>query len=239
LTSNSARAIKGCLTQALACFVALIVPVVVLKWGQANPRFHWQDLLAGKTSELTFESLQSVFAYGLEWQEKSALLGCLVVAAYIGLQLGFNVADLDDAKRNWRQLLKDPEWTFTCGSYIFLFLYIASTALCERIGMGTVAGNELMVDFYRDFGLALLAFCLLTLTRLVVNSVSFNGMVMRQDLGRAYLLILGACGALAMCFATWFPLLALPGAWIMTRWCLALLADIQTTYEEDAQQAPS
>jgi hypothetical protein len=213
--------------------VALVLPVAVLKWGQANPRFHWQDLLAGQAEHITFESLQSVFTDGLHWQEKSALFACVAIAAYIGLQLGLNVFDSDSAPRKWRQVIKDPEWTFTCASYLFLFLYMAAAALCERIGMGTVAGNELIVDIYRDFGLALLAFCLLYLTRLVVNSVSFNGMLMRKDVERAYRLLLAACGALAMCFATWFPLLALPGAWVMTKWCLELISEIPTAHEKD------
>jgi hypothetical protein len=214
--------------------VALVLPVAILKWGQANPRFHWQDLLAGRAEHISFESLQSVFTYGLHWQEKSALFGCLAIAAYIGFQLGFNVSDSDGAPRKWRRVVKDPEWIFTCSSYLFLFLYISAAALCERIGMGTVAGDELIVDIYRDLGLAVLTFCLLYLTRLVVNSVSFNGMLMRKDVERAYRLLLGTCGALAMCFATWFPLLALPGAWVMTKWCLELISEIQTAHEQDA-----
>ena len=204
----------------------------------SNPRFHWQDLLAGQAEHITFESVQSVFTYGLHWQEKSALFAGLAIAAYIGFQLGLNVSDSDGAPRKWRQVLKDPEWTFTCSSYLFLFLYISAAALCERIGMGTVAGNELVVDIYRDFGLAVLAFCLLFMTRLVVKSVSFNGMLMRRDVERAYRLLLGACGALAMCFATWFPLLALPGAWVMTSWCLEVISEIQTTHEDVATSGP-
>ena len=177
-------------------------------------------------------SLSSLFSLSFPWQEKASLSACLATAAYLGFALGLNV-DCAGPRRKWQVLIKDPEWLFALGSYAFLFLYTAATALCQRTSMGTVGGSEMIVEIYRDLGLALLAFCLIVLTRLLVKASSFNGMIVRKDVERAYRLLLGAAGALAICFATWFPLIALPGAWIMTKWCLGILAAIETTHEDE------
>lgn len=210
----------------LACAVALIFPVVAIKWGQQHPHFHWQDF-----SSLLGEKASAPLSLTLPWQERSALLACLAIAAYIGFVVAFHTGEAGAPPRKWLQFMKDPERVFSMGSYAFLFFYIASAALCERTNMGTVAGDELLVGLYRDFGLALLGLFLFFLARLVVRGVSFNGMLVRKNVERSYRLLICAIGALAVCFATWFPLLALPGAWIMTKWCLGILSEIPTDYD--------
>jgi hypothetical protein len=66
-------------------------------------------------------------------------------------------------------------------------------------------------------------------------------MIVRTDLERCYLLVIGSLGGLSLAFADWFPLLALPGARIAIRWIFAALrenedASISEEIEVDREQ---
>jgi hypothetical protein len=223
------KALKLGLSRAFVIFAILSIPVFGIKWGVSHRDFPWLHFFQ-KAAHVKF-SPESVlwsesFGITVPWQEKAALLICTFFAAYIFIQLAANIFNDEKIAFTEKRYWQTPEHIFTVVSHVFLFLYVAACALCERTNLGVITVEYSIASIYRYTGVAALIIILLFLSRYLVREASFNGMLTRDDLAHAYRYLVAALGALAMCFATWLPFFALPGALIMVRFALGRIKEI-------------
>jgi protein-S-isoprenylcysteine O-methyltransferase Ste14 len=133
--------------------------------------------------------------------------------------LGFNLSAGSTEVRRQRLMV----W----GSGAFLFLYIACAVLCPKIHFGYFDS-----DILRSGGLAIFtAGCLVRLKAIAQLGRLHSGFVAIQpdhELVRkgiysrirhpSYLGAMIAMAGIPLIFASWFPLLALPGVFVLVRW---------------------
>jgi hypothetical protein len=226
------KAVKSGLTRAFVIFAILSIPVFGIKWGVSHRDFGWLHFFQ-KAAHVNFSPESMIwsdsFSVTVPWQEKAALLTCTLFAAYIFIQLATNISIEEKAavtQVTQKSFWQVPEHIFTLASYAFLFLYVAACALCERTNLGVLTIEYSIASIYRDIGIAALVVIMAFLSRFLVRQASFNGMLTRDDFAHAYRYLVAALGALAMCFATWLPFFALPGALIMVRFALGRIKEI-------------
>jgi hypothetical protein len=232
------KALKPGLTKAFLIFGILSIPVFGIKWGVSHRDFGWFHFFQ-KAAHVKFspESIiwSDSFSITVPWQEKAALLACTFFAAYIFIQLAANIFNEGKIAITQKRYWQEPEHIFTVASYAFLFLYVAACALCERTNLGVITIEYSIASIYRDVGVAALVIFMALLSRFLVRQASFNGMLTRDDLARAYRYLVAALGAVAMCFATWLPFFALPGALIMVRFALGRIKEIDYLRDQLAE----
>jgi hypothetical protein len=223
------KAFKPGLTKAFFIFAILSIPVFGIKWGVSHRDFDWLHFFQ-KAVHVKFSPESSIwadtFSIRVPWQEKAALLVCTFFAAYIFIQLAAIIFNEEKIAFTQKDYWQKPEHIFTVASYAFLFLYVAACALCERTNLGVITVEYSIASIYRDVGVAVLIIVMAFLSRFLVKQASFNGMLTRDDLAHAYRYLVAALGAIAMCFATWLPFFALPGALIMVRFALGRIKEI-------------
>jgi len=223
------KAVKPGLTKAFFVFAILSIPVFGIKWGVSHRAFGWLHFFK-KAAHIKFSPESTIwsdsFSISVPWQEKAALLTCTFFAAYIFIQLAANIFNEEKIAFTQKRFWQVPEHIFTLTSYAFLFLYVAACALCERTNLGVIIIEYSIASIYRDAGIAALVIILAFLSRFLVRQANFNGMLTRDDLAHAYRYLVAALGAMAMCFATWLPFFALPGALIMVRFALERIKEI-------------
>lgn len=214
--------------------VVFVLPAYAIKWGQLHPHTNWAKYLASAWSVGIFNSpLGHIEFYGahFHWQELACLL--IYMAVWLQAEYLFAVFGPEDSKRSplprtrkqLRAYFLDRERSLITATTIFVFLFVAACALCERIQMGTIFGINQYTPEIRDLGIVIETCLLFKTINILSQSIQFNGMIVRTDLERCYLLVIGSLGGLSLAFADWFPLLALPGARIAIRWIFAALSE--------------
>jgi hypothetical protein len=151
------------------------------------------------------------------------------------VQLAANIFNDEKITFTQKRYWQTPDHIFTFTSYAFLFLYVAACALCERTNLGVLTIEYNIASIYRDAGVAVLVIVLAFLSRFLVKQASFNGMLTRDDVAHTFRYLVAALGAVAMCFATWLPFFALPGALIMVRFALGRIKEIDYIRSQFAQ----
>ena len=230
--------------------VVFVLPAYAIKWGQLHPHTNWAKYLASAWSVGIFNSpLGHIEFYGahFHWQELACLL--IYMAVWLQAEYLFAVFGPEDSKRSpfprtrkqLRAYFLDRERSLITATTIFVFLFVAACALCERIQMGTIFGINQYTPEIRDLGIVIETYLLFKTINILSQSIQFNGMIVRTDLERCYLLVIGSLGGLSLAFADWFPLLALPGARIAIRWIFVALrenedASISEEIEVDREQ---
>jgi hypothetical protein len=214
--------------------VVFLLPAYAIKWGQLHPHTNWSKYLASAWSVGIFNSpLGHLEFYGahFRWQE----LACLLIYIAVWLQAEYLLAvfgpedipvkPFPRSRKELRTYFLDREQSMTSATTIFVFLYVAACALCERIQMGTIFGINQYLPEIRDLGIVVVTYLLFKTINILSESIQFNGMIVRTDLERCYVLFIGSLAGLSLAFGEWFPLLALPGARIATRWIFTALRE--------------
>jgi hypothetical protein len=225
---------KRLLSKTVLGAVVFVLPAYAIKWGQLHTRTDWPKYLASAWSVgLSNSPLGHRDFYGahFHWQELACLL--IYMAVWIQTEYLFAVFGAEDVKKTLfprtRKQLKesflDREQSLITATTIFIFLFVAVCALCERIQMGTIFGINTYLPQIRDLGIIIETYLLFKTINILSQSIQFNGMIVRTDLERCYLLVIWSLGGLSLAFADWLPLLALPGARIATRWIFTALQE--------------
>jgi hypothetical protein len=232
------KALKPGLTKAFFIFAILSIPAFGIKWGVSHRDFAWVHFFQ-KAAFIKFSPDSMIwsdtFSIKVPWQEKAALLICTFFAVYIFVQLAANIFNDEKITFTQKRYWQTPDHIFTFTSYAFLFLYVAACALCERTNLGVLTIEYNIASIYRDAGVAVLVIVLAFLSRFLVKQASFNGMLTRDDVAHTFRYLVAALGAVAMCFATWLPFFALPGALIMVRFALGRIKEIDYIRSQFAQ----
>lgn len=150
-------------------------------------------------------------------QEVMLVQFCVVISFLSGL-LGFRPASgVKEAKKQRRVV-----WTMVG----FIFLYIACAVLCEKLKIAVTYG------FVRDIGLVLVAIGgilrLWSIATLGRFHTAYVALMEEHKLIRtgpykfvrnpSYLGMLVVMAGIPLVYGTWFPLLAMPGAFIVMKW---------------------
>jgi hypothetical protein len=225
---------KRLLSKTVLGAVVFVLPAYAIKWGQLHSHTDWPKYLASAWSVGIFNSPlghRDFYGAHFHWQELACLL--IYMAVWIQAEYLFAVFGPEDVKRpllprtkkQFREYFLDREESLITATTIFVFLFVAVCALCERIQMGTIFGINDYLPQIRDLGIIIETFLLFKTINILSQSIQFNGMIVRTDLERCYLLVIWSLGGLSLAFADWFPLLALPGARIATRWIFTALRE--------------
>ena len=175
------------------------------------------------------------------WQEVTFYVLSIVGGGISGA-LGFHWAA--GAREIKRQRL------MVWGACLFVFLYVACAALCDRLGVGTVRS-----DAWRDAGIVLLcAGAALRLWAISVLGPLHSALVTVQPGHKiitsgpykrvrhpSYLGVLIFLAGVPMVFGAWFPLLAIPGCFVAVKWRIMdeeafLISEFGEEYESYKRQ---
>lgn len=152
------------------------------------------------------------------WQV-TAFYFLLALLCAVSTLLGFSLSAGEKEIRQQRY--------FVWGSIVFLFLYIAAAALCEKLNTGTLTG-----DIWRYLGLLIFtAGAVLRIRAIAQLKTLHSGFVTIQSNHHlvktglysrlrhpSYLAVLVLLVGIPLIFNTWFPLLAIPGAAVALSW---------------------
>jgi protein-S-isoprenylcysteine O-methyltransferase Ste14 len=114
------------------------------------------------------------------------------------------------------------------GALIFLLLYFAASALCQRLNMGVVHGGTLTTQILQYMGLALTTFglathgyALLAPARSIVvseNETTCSQTAVLSLRHPCFFAALVTLTGLPLVMGTWYPLFAIPGIFIVFKW---------------------
>jgi|GEM_PF-483019 len=150
-------------------------------------------------------------------QEVMLVQFCVVISLLSGL-LGFRPASGVKETKKQRRIV----WTMI----VFIFLYIACAVLCERLKVTVTYG------FVRDIGLVFVVIGgLLRIWSIAVLGRFHSAYVALMEEHKliqdgpyklvrnpSYLGMLIVMAGIPLAYGTWFPLLAMPGAFIVMKW---------------------
>ncbi len=179
-------------TGAVVSLVLAVGPVVFIRHGLLHFTDHWQEV---------------------------AFYVTFVIGGAAGGAMGFNLSTGVREIPRQRRLV----W----GTVICFLLYMSCTALCEKINFGTID-----TGWWRTAGLVIFLagvilreWAIARLGRLHSGFVAIQPehKLVRNGLYRiirhpSYLGALVTLVGMPMVFGTWFPLLAIPGAFVAVRW---------------------
>jgi hypothetical protein len=233
------------LSKTVLAAVVFVLPAYAIKWGQLHPHTDWAKYLASAWSVGIFNSpLGHLEFYGahFHWQELACLL--IYVAVWVQAEYLFAVFGPADSKRSLfprtkkqlKEYFLDREQSLITATTVFVFLFVAVCALCERIQMGTIFGISKYLPEIRDLGIVVETYLLFKTINILSQSIQFNGMIVRTDLQRCYLLVIWSLAGLSLAFADWLPLLALPGARIATGWIFTALRENSESRSIDVEE---
>lgn len=221
--------IRGSLCGALIAAAVVLMPMIGVKRGLNGALAHWQEY-STICVLLAASGVIGGAICGADPQVRSMLLG-----GNLALASQFAIASStgDDGetgatrkRKMWQRISR--HWS-ACTATVFVFLYCAAIALCQRLHLGTL--NELSpiaLDVCRVLGLALvIGGCALAI-RAVLSS--FWNPVRNKELARftsifrlRHPIFFGSLivlSGLPLSFSTWLPLLAIPGMFIGLKWYL-------------------
>ena len=107
---------------------------------------------------------------------------------------------------------------------IYLFLYTSCTALCQRLDITTILTNSYQDEAISIYDLlltvpGLILICLSAMHLLLSHiTIAKNINSIKQAHYSYYLSWLLFMGGVPLIFGVWLPLLAIPGALVMTKW---------------------
>lgn len=216
-----------------------MAPAYAIKWGQVHPHINWPSYLlnAWKVGLLNSPlAHRQFYSAHFHWQE----LACLFIFVLVSVQAEYLLTvygasdgepfKLPKSSREWASFLQDEEHVLWVLTVACLYLYVAACALCERTHMGTVNTSGPIDSTIRQAGILTVTYFLFKAIKIISASVTFNGMVVRSDVQRAYQAVSYSLGGLALSFMSWFPLLAIPGLTVAIRWIFARMRE--STREE-------
>ncbi len=168
--------------------------------------------------------------FSMPWQEIACLVAYITFLIWIEcMEVLHGVSIPEDKKSiktpaskvlgtdNLQTKLAGVAWG-NVGVSVFLFLYVGTAALCERSGTGTISTTKEITSIIKDVGLVVSILSLVRTAKIMHASLRHNGMVVSSELSRAINCSVTSLVGLPLCFASWFPLLALPGMRIAARW---------------------
>lgn len=175
-------------------------------------------------SLVTSEPAQVIFF--AEWIIVSAITGgALLPKLVLGDPLLKDIEDASPIKRLLRHLLMP-----LCAT-LFLLLYFAATALCQRLDMGVTHGDASTNQIFRYTGLVIASVGLAIQTRSLISKGSSKSASQSEaDFVPAAILNLRhpcffativTLTGLPMLMGTWYPLFAIPGIFIVIKWVAA------------------
>jgi protein-S-isoprenylcysteine O-methyltransferase Ste14 len=172
------------------------------------------DLVINEPTQLIF------FA---EWIIVSAITGgALLPKLVLGDPLIQELPDLSPGKRLLRRLI------MPFSALLFLLLYFAANALCQRLDMGVVNGDAASTQIFRyaglviaSAGLALQSYSLLSKSPSKPNSESEDNFAPAAVFGLrhpCFFAVIVTLTGLPILMGTWYPLFAVPGIFIVMKW---------------------
>jgi hypothetical protein len=247
LTATPAKICKRLGLRFLLGTVIFISPAYAIKWGQVHPHISWPTYLQNAVAVGLLNSPlahREFYSAHFRWQE----LACLVIFVLVSVQAEYLLArygvdeakpyKLPQSKREWASFVRNEDHVLWFLTVSVLYLYVASCALCERTHMGTVSTSESIDSTVRQAGILVVTYFLFKTIKIIAASVTFNGMVVRSDVQRAYRTVSYSLAGIALAFMSWFPLLAIPGLNIATDWMLTRMRET-TRRDGSDESSPS
>lgn len=158
-----------------------------------------------------------------EWIIVSAITGgALLPKLVLGNPVIKELPDMSPEKRLIRRLI------MPFSALLFLLLYFAANALCQRLDMGVVNGDAASTEIFRyaglivaSAGLAIQSYSLLSKSPTKPNSESENNFPHAAAFGLrhpCFFAVIVTLTGLPMVMGTWYPLFAVPGIFIVIKW---------------------
>lgn len=175
------------------------------------------------------------------WQE----LALYAVASLAGLLIASRLTYVQ--ARSHRVHVPDKKERYTAtGGFVFVFLFIACSALCERLQLGAFPQSAPFIDIMRTVGLAISASGLIRQVRAVFGSENQPESVPRIAAGseaaslpptaslKSHPFFVGWIvffSGVPFIYAAWLPLLAIPGIIVGIKWQINRTADVPLAIE--------
>ena len=200
---------------ACGALVLVLAPVIGVRRGMAPMDDRWQEYAFCAASVLTgtlFATWFSLMSGHVHTRDN---------------RLDHNATTITGWQRWW--LVIATKRTVVSGCF-FLFLYVASSALCEKLQLGVLPDRQEFHELWRDAGLILVTFGQIVMWKWLVKP---KETVVGARSCLQHKLFLGLVITLAgvpMIFGAWFPLLAFPGI------CVGINRHLRNNMIRDARQ---
>lgn len=160
----------------------------------------------------------------IEWLVVSAITGgALLPKLVLGDPLLQSFPEVvNKPKRLFKQLI------MPISALVFLLLYFAACGLCQRMDMGVIHGDNLIVQIFRytglliaSAGLGLQSYVLISSARANKNHESEGSYMRSLPLKLrhpCFFATLVAMTGIPLSMGTWYPLFAIPGIFIVMKW---------------------
>lgn len=153
-----------------------------------------------------------------QWQEIGFYL-ISIIGGGISVLLGFDLAPGEKELTQQRKIV----W----GAVVFMFLYVAASALCERLNVGMLEAN-----FWRNAGITFVSVGSAIRLWAIAVLGTFHSVYVAKQPGHfvitkgpyhlirhpSYLGLLIDLFGIPMVFGAWLPLLAMPGVFVLINW---------------------